>query len=186
MPKLIKYFSLPVLLLFVLACNAITRPFNQAQELAQTAQSLATSMPVETLRALGTQVATQIPVGTFESLPSLVPSLEAIGTGLPDFEGFFNPQGTPVSEWNGIPIMSQATTGQEFPETNTYSFKADATVKEAQDFYNAELEKLGWSTFFNMPADANGSVQVFQKEDSVLTITIAETDGTVLVILTMA
>jgi hypothetical protein len=130
-------------------------------------------------------MASQIPVETLEALPSAMPSVEALASQLAPIGDMVNPQGTPVSEWNGIPIMSQATVGQDFPDTKSYSFKADATVKEAQDFYNAELEPLGWSSSFNMPADVNGAVLVFNKDSNVLTITITESSGAILVILTM-
>lgn len=172
MSRLTKFTSLTILVLFILACNTVTQPIKDVQELANTAESFATAIPLETLQSL----VTQIPAETLQALPSQ----------MPDFESMFNPQGTPVSEWNDIPVMPQATAGQEFPDAKTYSFKVDATVKEAQDFYDAELEKLGWSTFFNMPADANGSVLVFQKDDKILTITIADTGGTVVVVLTMS
>lgn len=186
MSRLFKYLTLVILILFVLACNAVTQPFNQAQDLAETAQSVASALPIETLQSLATQVATQVPVETLQALPSMAPSLEAIASQIPDFGSYFNPEGTPVSEWKEIPIMPQATAGQEFTDTGTYSFRVNATIQEVQDYYKAELEKLGWSSFFNMPGDANGAVMVYQKEGSVLTITAAEVEGSVVVILTRA
>jgi hypothetical protein len=186
MSRQTKYISLVVLVLLVLACNAVTQPFNQAKDLAGTAKSIATALPIQTLQSLATQLATQVPSGTLEALPSMMPSLEAIASQFPDIGNYFNPEGTPVAEWQGIPVMPQATTGQEFTDTGTYSYKANASVKEVQDFYKTELEKQGWSSFFNMPGDARGSVQVFRKENNILTITIAETDGSVVVILSMA
>jgi hypothetical protein len=186
MSRQIKFISLAVLVLFVLACNAVTQPFNQARELAGTAQSIATAMPIQTLQSLATQLSTQVPVETFEAFPSMVPSLEALGTNMPDFEGFFNPQGTPVSEWNGIPVMPQATAGQEFRGSNTYSFKVNATVKEAQDFYRTELEKLGWSSTFSMPGNEDVAVQMFQKDNGFLTVTITNVNGSVVVVLSLA
>lgn len=182
MSRLSKYLLLTILILFVLACNAVTQPIQDAQELAETAQSLATALPIETLQAIGTQ----IPIETLQALPSAVPTLEAVASALPDFGSYFNPEGTPVSVWNEIPIMPQATSGEEFTDTETYSFKVNATVEEARNFYDTQLPTLGWTSFFNIPADANGSVQLFQKDDSVLTITIVETEGTVVVILTLA
>lgn len=181
MSRLSKYLLLTILILFVLACNAVTQPIQDAQELAETAQSLATALPIETLQAIGTQ----IPIETLQALPSAVPTLEAVASALPDFGSYFNPEGTPVSVWNEIPIMPQATAGEEFTDTETYSFKVSATVEEARNFYDTQLPTLGWTSFFNIPADANGSVQVFQKENNVLTITILENEGTV-VILTLA
>lgn len=182
MPRLLKYLTLIVLVLFVLACNAVTQPIRDVQDMAGTAQSFATALPIETLQSL----VTQVPVETFEALPSMVPSLEAFASQIPDFSSYFDPEGTPVSEWNEIPVMPEATAGQEFADTNTYSFKVNATIQEAREFYDARLPSLGWSSFFNLPADANGSVQVFQKETGILTITMAEVDGSVVVILTLA
>ena len=182
MSRLSKYLLLTLLILFALACNAVTQPIQDAQDLAETAQSLATALPFETLQAIGTQ----IPFETLQALPSAAPTLEALASALPDFGSYFDPEGTPVSVWNEIPIMPQATAGEEFTDTETYSFKVVATVEEARNFYDAQLPPLGWTSFFNIPADANGSVQVFQKEDSVLTITIVESEGSVVVILTLA
>lgn len=182
MSRFTKYLILSLVLLFILACNAVTQPIEDVQNLAGTAQSFATSMPVETLQAL----ASQIPVETLEALPSAIPSLEALSTSMAGLGDMFNPQGTPVSEWNGIPIMPQATSGQEFAETDTYSTKVNASLTEVQDFYNNQLTSLGWTSLFNSPAEGEGTVQVFQKGESLLTITIMTVEDSVLVMLTLA
>ena len=171
MSRLSKYLMLFILIVFVLACSTVTQPIEDAQNLAATAQSFATALPIETLKAF----ASQVPVETLQALPSK----------MPDFEGYVNPQGTPVSEWKGIPIMPQATAGEEFTDTPTYSFKADASVKEAQDFYNTQLVDLGWTSLFAMPGDAKGAIQAFQKDNNVLTVTITDADDSVVVILTL-
>jgi len=186
MTRLTKILSLSILLLFILACSTITQPFNQAKDLAETAQSIATAMPVQTLQSLATQIATQIPEGTIEAFPSLVPSLEALGTSMPDIEGFFNPQGAPVSEWNEIPVMPQATAGQEFKGANTYSYKVDASIQQVQDYYKAELEKQGWKSSFSMPGNDTVAVQMYEKEGSFLTITISDVNGSVVVLLSLS
>ena len=170
MSRLSKYLLVITLIVFVLACNTVTKPFNDAQNVVETAQSFATAMPLETLQSF----ATNMPVET----------LQAISSAIPNLEDMFNPQGEPVTEWNCIPIMSQATAGQEFADSNTYSFKADATVKEATDFYDGEMTKLGWSSTFNLPGDANGAVLVFSKDSNIATITITSSDGSIVVILT--
>jgi hypothetical protein len=171
MTRLTKFISLTILVLFILACNTVTQPMKDVQNLAGTAESFATAMPIDTLKA----VASEIPVSTLEALPS----------AMPDIEGFFNPEGTPVSEWNGIPVMPQATAGEEFKDSSTYSFKVNATVKEAQDFYNTELPKIGWSSSFEMPGNDTVAVQMYQKENDFLTVTITNTNGSVVVVLTM-
>ena len=181
MTRFNKFLSLSILILFILACNTVTKPIGDVQDLAGTAQAVASSMPIETLQAM----ASQIPVETLQALPSAMPTFEALASQIAPIGDMFNPQGTPVSEWNGIPVMSQATAGQDFPDTKSYSFKANATVKESDDFYKAELETLGWSSLVNMPSDANGAILLFNKDSSTLTITIAESEGEIIVILTM-
>jgi hypothetical protein len=182
MSRFTKYLTLSILILFILACSTVTQPFKDVQNLAGTAESFATSMPVETLRAL----ASEIPIETLQALPSSVPTFEALASALPDIGNYFDPQGTPVSEWNGIPVMPQATAGQEFAETKSYSYKVDATSKEVEEFYAAELEKLGWSTLFSVPGSDSAAVLSFQKENQFLTITITNATGTMVVMLTLA
>ena len=82
--------------------------------------------------------------------------------------------------------MPQATEGQEFVDSSIYSYKVDASIEEVQQYYKTELEELGWQSFFNMPSDSGGSVQVYQKEGSVLTITVIDTQGSIVVMLSMA
>jgi hypothetical protein len=172
MSRLSRFLLLPVLVVFALACNFVMQPVRDAQEAVSTVQSVASSMPLETLQA----IASAMPAST----------IEAISSALPDFGNMFNPQGEPVAEWNGIPIMPQATAGQEH-DANNYSFKFTGTVKEAQDFYDGKMKDLGWSSMFSMPGDANGAVLVFQKDNKLLTLTIATADNnSTVVILTMA
>jgi hypothetical protein len=171
MSRLSKFLLIMTLVAFTLACNLISQPLNDVKDIAKTAESIATTIPIETLRALPSA----IPMETLEALPSV----------MPDFDNYFNPQGTPVSEWNGIPIMSQATAGQEF-NTTTYSFKASVTVKEVQDFYDAQMTDLGWKQPFSMPAEGEGALMIFQKDSHILTITITSVDNSTIVILTLA
>ena len=171
MSRLSKFLLLFTLFVFILACNTVTKPITDVQNIASTAESFASAMPLETLQSF----ATNMPIQT----------LESVASQMPDFGNMFNPQGEPVSEWNGIPVMSQATAGQEFADTKTYSFKADATVKEAQDFYNDAMGKAGWSPMISMPSDANGAILVFQKDGKAATITITSQDNSIVVLLTL-
>lgn len=180
-----KFLSLLVVIVFLLACNFVTQPINDVQNLAGTAQALGTLVPIETLQALPTIIASAVPAETLQALPSAIPTLEALASAMPDFENLFNPQGTPVQEWQGVPVMSQATAGQEFSENNTYSFKANVTVQDVQNFYKEQLTAQGWSQPFDFPLEAEGGLMVFQKDDSTLTITITSSEGSVVVLLTM-
>jgi hypothetical protein len=169
MSRSTKLFLLTMLLLVTLACNAINQQVDQVQDIAKTAEAIGTALPIETLQAL----------------PSVIPqeTMEAVASEMPDFNSMFNPQGSPASEWKGIPIMSQASAGQEV-DANNYSFKFTGTTKEAVDFYNAEMIKLGWTTMFSMPGNDNGAVLAFQKDNDVLTITVVTTDTNTVVVLT--
>jgi len=172
MSRLSKVLLLIALVTFTLACNFINQKVDDVKEdIANTAEAITTAIPFETLQALPSA----IPMETLEALPS----------ALPDFGNMFDPKGEPVSEWNGIPIMPQATAGQEHDATN-YSFKFTGTVKEAQDFYSTELVKLGWSSMFSMPGNANGAILAFQKDSNILNITIIFSDNNTVVVLTMA
>ena len=175
MSRLSKFLMVFALIIFALACSLVSQPVQDVQNLAGTAEALASSMPAETLAAL----ASQIPIETLQALPSAFPGIE---TALPDIENFFDPQGTPVSEWNGIPIMSQATAGQEF-NANTYSFRASVTVQQAYDFYDEQMISLGWSQSLGMPANDAGGLLLFSKEDALLTITITAMEGSTVVLL---
>ena len=176
-----KILSLMILLVFLLACNFVTQPINDAQNLAQTAQSVASSLPMETLQAAATAIASAIPQETLQALPSAIPSLEGLAT---EIGNMFDPQGTPVQEWNGIPIMPQATAGQDFSANSSYSFKFTGTTKEVQDFYNEKLTALGWTQPFSFPVEDEGGILTFQKDNTTLLVTITASDGTVVVLLT--
>lgn len=182
MSRFNKFLSLAILILFILACNTVTGPISDAQNLAGTAQSFASALPMATLQAL----ASEIPVETLQALPSAAPTIEAIASQLPDFNSYLDPHGEPVSAWNDIPVMSQATAGQEFTDTNTYSFRVDATVEDAENFYKDELPKLGWNALpFGSTSTDTMAFMVYQKENNILNVTVNNINGDVTVILTL-
>ncbi|RPJ20522.1 MAG: hypothetical protein EHM33_28275, partial [Chloroflexi bacterium] len=76
MSRLSKVLSVTLVVVFVLACNFVTQPISDAQNLAQTAQALGTTIPIETLQALPSL----IPAETLQALPSAMPTLEALAT----------------------------------------------------------------------------------------------------------
>ena len=104
---------------------------------------------------------------------------------MPNAGNILDPQGTPVREWRGIPILPEATLGQEFSEDNAYSFKAKITAENVQDFYGERLAELGWSQPFDDPFDAQGGMLVFRKEAASLAISVTSTDDSVVVLLVL-
>ena len=116
---------------------------------------------------------------TAEAMASAIPS------GLPDVSKYLNPQGTPVSEWNAIPVMTQATAGQEFSKT-TYSYRVSGVAaQDVQAFYNDKLKAAGWSSPFSMQGGSTGGVMLFTKESQVLSITITPSDKDLIVLLVL-
>ncbi len=158
MSKSSRLAILSVLVLAGLACGLTSNPLSQAQGFASTAEAIASSIP--------------------SALPSGMPNI-------PDVSKYMSPTGTPAKEWNGIPIMTQATVGQEF-DKNTYSFKASGiTPADVQSFYNGKMTAAGWSTSFSTLAGSTGSILVYSKGSSVLTITVAQDNTDYLVLLVM-
>jgi hypothetical protein len=178
-----KFLLVSLVVVFVLACNFVTQPVKDVQNLAGTAEAIGSSIPIETLQALPSAIASVIPAETLQALPSSAPTIEALAT---QFGNALNPQEAPVQEWKGIPIMPQATAGQEFSENNTYSFKADVTAEEVQNFYKEKMTALGWEQSFSMPGGSEGGFMAFQKDNSFLTIVITPSEGSVVVLLTLA
>jgi hypothetical protein len=160
MSRISRVLLLLILLVFALACNFVTQPLNQAQDAVETVQSLATALPIETIQSF----ATALPLATIEALPS----------SMPDIGNAVNPQGEPLSEWNGIPVMPSATSGEE--TGGIYSFKTTSTVQEVFDYYKAEMTNLGWNEFFSMPETGSGALLTYEKDSHMVTVTIT-TDG---------
>ncbi|HEY9151471.1 MAG TPA: hypothetical protein VIN60_01195 [Anaerolineales bacterium] len=172
MSRVFRFTLLSTLILFSFACGLISNPLNQAKGLASTAEAIATSNPGA--------------LSTLQALPSSMPlsTLEALPSSMPDIGQYLNPTGKPVSNWNGIPIMTQATAGQEFNK-NTYSFKANAAAADVQTFYADQLKTLGWTSTFSAQGGGQGGVMIFNKGTSVLTITIAPSSNSIVVILVL-
>jgi hypothetical protein len=163
MSRLFKILLALILALFILACGLISSPVSDIKNAASTAESFASAVPVDTIEAL----ATVIPMQTIEALPSEIP----------DYGNYFSPTGTPVEQWNDIPIMPQATAGQEFDD-HTYSYTVPLPATDVQTFYNQKMEELGWTSSFGFQATEEGGILLFQKDSAFLTITImADQDG---------
>ncbi len=153
-----KKSSVSILFLLILAaCSAPAQP-------------TATPAPLLITTPLATQPATLAPTGT--SLPS---------AETPDALSSLAPEGTPASEWSGIPIMPEAIAGEGDPES--YVFTVKATPQQVQDYYDSELGKLGWQSLGQGP-EGNSLVLVFTDTNSAtLTISILTKGDQTLVLL---
>jgi hypothetical protein len=148
-----RFVFVLLLLAASLACGLITNPITSG------AQNLASTAEA-----------------AVSAIPSGLPNL-------PDVTGYLDPTGAPVSDWNGIPVMPQATAGQEF-NANTYSFKVGSTPQaDIEAFYNEKLKTLGWSSVFSAATGSVGGFMMFSKDSNVITITTAKADQDTVVLL---
>ncbi len=69
---------------------------------------------------------------------------------------FLHPVGAPLKTWNGVPIMPQATAGQEF-KSDIYSFSFPGTISQASQFYNAQSSALNWACIGMGSSGTSGS-----------------------------
>jgi hypothetical protein len=75
-------------------------------------------------------------------------------------EGVVLPSGTPVAEWNGIPIMPGAISGEA--TTDAYQFTTQAPVDEIISFYQTALSNLGFDLELNADETAGYTVLTFR------------------------
>ncbi len=159
MSRLFKVSMFTLVLVFLLACSLISNPVNDVKNSANTAQAIASDVV-----AIATQA---VPFETLIANPTVLA-----------FGDIFNPQGAPLTEWNGIPIMPQATAGEEV--TGLYSYKATATNEEAVAFYETQLQTLGWAK--QVEEQGETTLLYYAKDQQGVTITIAPAEsGSILI-----
>lgn len=163
------------ILLFVLACQAITRPFDDVQNMANTAEAIVTQANELSTQAVTVETEVAVTEGAAATFVPEDPNATVVPGNL------FDPQGEPLDSWKDIPIMPKAIAGEEVDAV--YSFKVEASLREVHDFYAAELPPLGWSALF---AGEDYPIEVYSKGDQVLTITITEQDGGTVVLLSIS
>ena len=155
MDHLRRYVLLVFLLFGALACSLTSAPAAPTA----TVQVFPTTGPSETPASTATVQALDTPAPTETASPSDTPDplLQLMPMpilNLMSISQYFNPVGQPAQTWNGIPIMPEATAGQEFKPGAVYSFKAAATIAQGVSFYRAKISALG---FFLNGEPATGS-----------------------------
>ena len=146
--------SLLLLILFLTACSNYI-------------QSTPATVPALTL----TVVPTLIPTNTFLPPTEKAAAVTAIV-----------PEGQPASEWNGIPIMPDALTGEGDEES--YVFTVKATPQQVQEYYQLELGKLGWQPIATGDGNSSSLMLMFTNNAfTTLTISVLAKGDEVLVLL---
>ena len=118
-----------------------------------------------------------IPTSTFTStMTAPAPSETSQAVPSPTLEG------EPAADWNGIPIMQGAITGEGDEEG--YVFTVEASSQQVQDYYQLELAALGWQS---LSEEDEGSARVLVFIDTtstILTVRILTKGEEALVLLT--
>ena len=186
MTSLRKYAILIILLTGVLACSLVAAPATPTVAVPASP----TMGPTEPPASTATIAASDTPAATEAASPSDTPdaqsgSLPVPFSNLMNVSQYFNPVGQPVQDWNGVPIMPQATAGQEFKPGAVYSFKATATIEQAASFYQEKMPALGYTSFMAGPATGSSgtggnamhnSFLYFTKSSQILLLYIASYD----------
>jgi hypothetical protein len=159
---LVKMYLLVVFMFLLTACSADQQPTQVSQIpvapptiLANPAQISETATASPTAKASPTQTSTVTPLPLPTEPPmtatiaAMVDSYSATMVAMAGSEGallnigqYFNPVGVPLQTWHNVPIMSQATAGQEY-SADIYSYIATATLAQARQFIQSNALSLG-------------------------------------------
>jgi hypothetical protein len=179
-------------LLLIVACNSATHPLLATQVPASVQTPLATVTPIAT--ATATAIATPTPTNTPIQAPTDTPLPKATATTDPlsatiqammgplgammNISQYLHPVGTPLQSWHDVPVMPQATAGQEF-SVQVYSYMAAATLAEAQKYYAGKTAALGMTNPMNSGSTGAGGqgVHSFTYFSSDLSIVLTSSDN---------
>lgn len=163
------FFTLAALALAALACSAIM----------PAAQPTATPLPTATEIPA---TATPAPTTTPKPQPSATASEVIEPTATENTVDFLIPDGEPVEEWEGFPIMPGAIAGKG--DSQGYTFTIKATPDEVKAFYQAELGKLDYELFASGGGEGDKMmILFFMKGSAMLTVSIIPHEDLLLVLL---
>lgn len=112
------------------------------------------------------------------SLPTLTYEVAAIGIPYQPTEATAEaalPSGTPLADWNGIPIMPGALAGETVD--GGYQFTIQASIDEITSFYETELSNLGYELTLNVNETAGYTILNFRKDSMTGMVLMAPLDG---------
>jgi hypothetical protein len=115
-----------------------------------------TLMPTPTLTPTNTPLPTNTVTPTNTPLPTKTPIPPTL-TATPDL-----PQGTPVSEWQGIPIMPGAIAGDG--DEGFYRFITKASQDEVRDYYIKTMPKYWWKYWQTHPDEPGKNIYVLPND----------------------
>jgi hypothetical protein len=118
-----------------------------------------------TTQTVSTSVRAQDSISTPDTTAtSIALTLHEMSSGTPVA---FTSTEKPLANWNGIPVMSQATAGQKV-DSNRYSFNVPVDSGTIETFYSDTLKSLGWEL-----VDHQWLGMEFTKDKHILLVTYA-------------
>lgn len=180
MSRAYRYVFLLVFVSTLFACNLFAPPAQAPQATATlgatdtaapsaTAASTDTPNPINTLAPSDTpepSATSTLGPGVAVTATFIANMTEMVGTEaaqlgpmahMMGYLAFYsNPVGTPLQNWHDVPIMPQATAGQEF-QADIYSYKAGVTLAQAEEFYTAKSSESGWACTMAKGSAGTGS-----------------------------
>jgi hypothetical protein len=105
---------------------------------------LATTTIAPSATAMPTQIPTVAPSATIDPLAATQLAMMGSMAAITAASLYFHPVGTPLSNWRSVPIMPQATAGQQF-SGYIYSYTTAATLDQARLFYEGKAQSLGFA-----------------------------------------
>lgn len=141
----------------------------------------------ENISILPGDTATGISVSEIDYIDMDVPlSYEVAAIGILDrgtaVAEFALPSGTPLAEWEGIPIMPGAINGEI--TNDGYQFTTLADRDEIMGFYETELSNLGFEIELTIDENAGYAVLTFRKGDTTGVVASAPLGGLNVVLIT--
>jgi hypothetical protein len=138
-------------------------------------QAAPTPQPSATPRATRPPLAAQTPPRTATRTRGLTPTPTEFT--LPE------PVGTPAARWSGIPIMPEATAGEE--DEGAYFYSVPVTPEDVAAYYEEQLPPLGWRPFAEGTGENGALLILYKKGSSILTLSIIVLEGHVQVLITL-
>lgn len=103
-------------------------------------------------------------------------------TETPDVIAAMLPVGIPDKEWKGVPVMPGAINGES--DSKGYTFTIQAASEVIQQYYEAELGKLGFDLFAAGDGNEKNTVLlIFMKDIEIISVSILPHDDLILVLI---
>lgn len=137
--------------------------------------------------AIPTQIPSNTPAptetATFIPTESPQPTQTVSPTATENVSAGLYPEGTPLGDWEGIPIMLQAITGEG--DAESYRFSIALSSDEVQKYYDEELAKLGWGIFAVGANDSGTGAKIifYKKNNELMTMSLIPLDNDLLLVM---